>query len=356
MRVGRVSLSSLSRDERGIAATVLIVSMVFIVAMAALVIDGGNLFSNRRAIVNAADAGALAAAQSYANALGGAACGSNDGPAQGAADASAAANISSPTRIFYACPSAAGAGTVRVGYQATVSGLFSGSRVVSTASTAAWGPTLGGPGLLPFQLDSTQVEGACGVPSPTVGATCNFWYDANNASSQWGFLNLCSADAAAHGFCPSNKVGWNVSPSTQCPNTGSISKSVIQNGFPYALTMNPTPPTYVCIDTGFSSGDFTLIPIGQVGVFPVAVPPPLLKNGSPDKYSIIGFTALKIIYVGKGNDAQTITECGNPPSWVKPPASNAECIKMEWIGPQEVPGDICPSCQDLGVHSIKLQG
>ena len=94
---------------------------------------------------------------------------------------------------------------------------------------------------------------------------------------------------------------------------------------------------------------------GTIGVFPVAVPPPILKNGSPDKDSILGFTALKILFVGKGNLAQTITQCGPLPSWVKPPGSNAECIKMQWIGPQEVPGDICPTCTDLGVHSIKLQ-
>jgi hypothetical protein len=244
---------------------------------------------------------------------------------------------------------------VRVGYQATVSGLFSGDHLVSTAATAAWGPTLGGPGLLPFQLDSTQVMGACGVPSPTAGTPCTFWYDANNVSSQWGFLNLCSADAAAHGFCPANKVGWNVSASTQCPNSGSIAADVITNGFPYALTMSASPPTYVCIDSGFGPNQFAAIRVGSTGVFPVAVPPPLLRNGNPDKYAIIGFTALHIIFVGKGNDAATIAQCGPMPTWVKPPGSNAECIKMVWQGPVEIPGDICTTCTDLGVHSIKLQ-
>ena len=343
------------RDERGIAAVVLIVSMVFIVAALALVIDGGNLFSHRRAIVNATDAAALAAAQAYAMAEGGAACGSNDGPATGAADSAATANASSSTRIFYACPSSAGAGTVRVGYQSTVPGLFAGNHVTNAAATAAWGPTLGGPGLMPFQLDSTKVTGACGVPNPVPGATCVFWYDNDTTSSEWGFLNLCSADAAAHGFCPSNKVGWNVSTTAQCPNSGGLSNTVITDGFPYALTMNPTPPTYVCIDTGFVQSDFAAIQIGKEATFPVAIQPPILKNGKPDKYSIIGFTALKILFVGRGNQAQTITECGAPPSWVTPPLAGTQCIKMQWLGPREVPGDICPTCQDLGVRSIKLQ-
>ncbi len=339
-------------DERGIAAAVVMVSMIFILSLLALVIDGGSMYAHRRAIVNATDAAALAAAQAYAG--GTAVCGSSDGAAMSAADGTASANISSPTRIFYACP-ASGAGTVKVGYRATAAGLFSGDHEVSTSATAAWGATLGGPGLLPFQLDSTQVTGACGVPSPTTGTPCSFWYDANNASSQWGFLNLCSTDAAAHGFCPSSKVGWNVSPSTQCPNTGSIAAQVIANGFPYALTMSANPPTYVCIDSGFGPNQFAAISIGSLGLFPVAVPPPILRNGNPDKYSIVGFTALRILYVGKGNNPTTIAQCGPMPSWVKPPGSNAECIKMQWQGPVEVPGEICTGCTDFGVHAIKLQ-
>src|SRR5262249_13167216 len=100
---------------------------------------------------------------------------------------------------------------------------------------------------------------------------------------------------------------------------------------------------------------FAAIRIGSTGIFPVATSPPILKNGNPDKYAIIGFTALHIIYVGKGNQAATIAQCGPAPSWVKPPGSNAGSIKVQWEGPAEVPGDICTTCQDLGVHSIKLQ-
>jgi hypothetical protein len=328
------------------------VAMVFFLAMLALVIDGGNLFGHRRSIVNAADAGALAAAQTLAK---GAQCG--DASVTAAADGAAQGNNSSATRIYYHCPHN-GAGTVRVGYKETVSGLFSGSKDVSTAATAAWGVTLGGPGLMPFQLDATKVTGACGVPNPIPGATCIFWYDNDTTSSEWGFLNLCSADAAAHGFCPVNKVGWNVAPSAQCPNSGGISNTVITTGFPYALTMNPTPPTYVCIDTGFVQSDFAAIQIGKEGTFPVAIQPPILKNGKPDKYSIIGFTALKILFVGRGNQAATVdpANCGPPPAWVTPPLSGTECIKMQWLGPSEIPGDICTTCADLGVHSIKLSG
>src|SRR5262249_20587642 len=107
--------------------------------------------------------------------------------------------------------------------------------------------------------------------------------------------------------------------------------------------------------TGFGPNQFSAIRVGTLGIFPVAVPPPILKNGNPDKYSIIGFTALHIIFVGKGNDPATIAQCGALPSWVKKPGSNAECINVQWQGPAEVRGDICTTCQDLGVHSIKLQ-
>jgi hypothetical protein len=29
---------------------------------------------------------------------------------------------------------------------------------------------------------------------------------------------------------------------------------------------------------------------------------------------------------------------------------------VEWLGPQTIPGDICTTCANFGVYSIKLEG
>src|SRR5919197_6479418 len=156
------------RDERGIAGTVVVVSMVFIVALLSLVFDGGILFIQRRHVVNAADAAALAAAHTYAH--NDAQCGSNDGPAQAQGDSLATSNYSGVTRIVYETD--CGRQTVKVGYEATVGGLFSGSHTVATKATAAWGAARGSQHLIPLMLSMGRLSN-CNIPNGvTVGTHC----------------------------------------------------------------------------------------------------------------------------------------------------------------------------------------
>jgi len=136
-----------------------------------------------------------------------------------------------------------------------------------------------------------------------------------------------------------------------------MSTNVITNGFPYILPLRNPPPTYVCIEPGFSNVDWTHIPVGAVAVTPVSDPTRAIldANGKPQKYAIVGFTALKILFVGKGNQPATITQCGQPPSWATP-SSNAVCIRAQWIGPQETLGEPCTNnCGvSFGVYAITL--
>jgi hypothetical protein len=204
------------------------------------------------------------------------------------------------------------------------------------------------------------VEGACGVPQPTAGTPCNFWFANNTVQSQWGWLSLCSQDAANNGACPQNKVGWDVGPSPSgCPNSGSLGSQVIANGFPYQLTMANPPPTYVCIDSGAGQNDWMNISVPSLGVFPVRDPNPaamILRNGQPYKYAIIGMTALQILFVGRGNDPNTILQCGPLPAWVSPPSSG-RCIRAQWLGPVEVDGTIGGGGgTNLGTYAIALGG
>jgi len=357
VRCGRVDFG----DERGIAATIVAISMLFVVGILALAIDGGMLLVQRRHIVNGADAAALAAAEAYARNE--AQCGTNDGPAKSQADSIATSNMATASEDSYATDCTKQ--TVNVAYHADVQAMFMGAvglgstHAVKARAIGAWGTSSGATNLLPFMLDLGQVTTQCGAPNPALGAPCVLWYTNDNAAtSQWGVLNLCSQDAYSKGGC--NSVGWDVgSGASGCNSTGSsVNQDWVQNGFPYALTMHSPPPTYVCVIPGFGSMNTAsgfLIP-GVQRIFPVNDPNLMVldNKGNPYKYAIVGFTALKILAVGKGNNAETT--CGQTkPPWVKN-LSNAVCLKVQWIGPVEVPGGITTGQQNFGVYAIALQG
>jgi hypothetical protein len=373
MRVKRLCMDI--RDERGVATAVVLVSMLFIVSVIALAIDGGMLLFQRRHIVNTADGAALAAAQAYANgATTGATCGTNDSPAIQQADSVATGNWSSAVRDSYTCPYVDKKGvthpnTVKVVYHADVQALFMGAvglgstHPVKATAVAAWGTPGGAVNLMPFELNADLVQGSCGAPNPQPGTPCVFWY-ANNTgnSSQWGILNLCTLDAQAKGAC--NNVGWDVGPGASgCSSTGTAyDRTILQSGFPYALTLHQPPPTYVCVQSGLTSS-FSQIQVCPTDpctpkVFPVNDPSRAVldKQGNPYKYAIAGFTAMVIRYVGRGNDPQTLIQCGTPPAWVGKNPSNAYCLKVQWEGPVEVPSGIDPNQQNFGVYAIALQG
>ena len=196
-------------DERGIAGTVVVISMVFIIAMLALVFDGGILFIQRRHIVNAADAAALAAAQTYA--MGTAQCGSNDGPAQANADSTATSNYPSASRIVYQTDCANG--KVKVGYQATVGGLFSSSHIVATKSTGQWG-NVSGAIVPPVEitqsgLTNCNFAGFPDAPPPGTEPQCTVQFP-KLGSGDWGGLNISNPPASASSCQAGSPLGWNV--------------------------------------------------------------------------------------------------------------------------------------------------
>jgi hypothetical protein len=359
----RILTSRVVRDERGIAGTVVVVSVVFIVALAALVLDGGILFIQRRHVVNAADAGALAAAQTYAYNT--AQCGSNDGPAQAQADALATANYPDATRIVY--QTNCGAQTVKVGYQATVGGLFSGSHAVATKSTAAWGASGGAQNVIPLMLSSGRLSN-CNIPfGVTVGSHCYFWWDngtGNNTTaltnSEWGLMDLRS---------------WGppyLAPSSSCSGyqaNQSIVSQWIQYGFSGNLVLSSPGPTYVCRGTGFQGGalnsDINNFAAGHIVAMPVNDPskqvdssgalcaPGATVNCTVDKYAIIGFASLQVVQVYTGQ--QALNTCP-PPPFTPSGNGNLRCLDTMWEGFQE--GGILPTPggTNFGLIAITLSG
>lgn len=305
-------------DETGAVVVITVFTLIAIMGMLVLTVDVGGLLLKRRAMVNASDAAALAAAQSCADDL-------DTFTPESRADLYAADNVDGlvpedggVTEIV-GCDSARGHVTVQYSYPQSLffAGVFGfgdqGS--VTTAATAAWGPAAGGYAV-PIVVDSGYLQGTCEIPDGIeIGETCALWYNNGDSSlgdANWGFMNLDQ---------------WNVASNSNCHNPGSADRrDWIVNDYPDLLSLNGTPPgsqpTYVCNDTGHSSSNWSdlidRMNTNDIMLFPVNdCDGQLDKSGSvspcpstPDKYDIIGFTKLKLNAVYKGNDPAAIGSTG----------------------------------------------
>jgi hypothetical protein len=318
MRVIRERLANRD-DEQGAVAVIVALCMIAIFAMIVLTVDVGGLLLERRSMVNAADAGALAAAKSCAR--------TDDNPAEDPeveSDTYAKENVSdlpadgikNITEIV-GCDTGSGHVSVQYSEQhdlffaAVLPGQSNRGTIVTTA-TASWGPLAGG-FAIPIVLDKDYIQGTCKVPDGIeIGDTCAFWYDNKDTTgdANWGFMNLDL---------------WNVAPGAHCSNAGTSSRGDwIANGYRDIRLLNGKPPgsapTYVCNDTGHSSANWKDLADeeGHVKLFPINDCDGQISKGgtpapcpaTPDKYDIVGFSSLLIQHVYKGNDSAAIGTAG----------------------------------------------
>jgi Flp pilus assembly protein TadG len=186
----RRSTRTRTNEESGAVVVITVLALIAIMGMLVLTIDVGGLLLKRRAMVNASDAAALAAAQSCAD------TGDSFTP-ESRADIYAAANVDGLLAenggITEVVGCDTGRGHVTVEYSHPQNLFFAGifgfgdHGTVTTAATAAWGPAAGGYAL-PIVLDSGYLQGVCKVPDGIeIGDTCAFWY--NNGDSSLGAAN-----------------------------------------------------------------------------------------------------------------------------------------------------------------------
>lgn len=343
-----------SGEESGAVAVIVALSLIAIFSMLVLVVDVGGLLLARRAMVNASDAAALAAAQSCASAED-----TLDPEAQ--ADTYAADNVATAvtgtTNIteIVGCDDE-GNGHVSVEYLTQQDLFFAGvlgfgnTGDVRTAATAAWGAAAGGYAV-PIVLESGYLQGICKIPDGvSIGDTCAMYYNNGDSSlgdANWGFMNL---------------EQWNVDSGENCHAAGSDDRGDwILNDYDDPLVLNGAPPgsepTYVCNDTGaggninananwgnlverMETNPIVLFPVNDCGG-------QLDKSGSvspcpstPDKYDIIGFTRLKLIAVYEGNDPAAIgtPDVGDTCSASKVSLSSGSIYPLSTF-----PGTGCPS-------------
>jgi hypothetical protein len=270
------------RGEEGAVLVIVTLLLLALLGMVTLTVDVGALLTRRRQLVTAADAAALAAAQS---------CGRKEGEALATAqalsytEANGGSTASIPTGYpIYepSCNHAAGRVTIRV--EATQS-LFFGpvlgtgrSAPVAAEAVAFWGGVSGGD-FVPFMLSEGQLL-HCGFTDAVftstefpdevrTGETCTFWMDNKEGygSSQWAMLNLNTAE--------SDRWGWNV-PADHggcVPANTEETLRWIEEGAS-GLTLEFPAPTYVCVDTGASPPAFQALAaqVGTVRLFPVSDP------------------------------------------------------------------------------------
>lgn len=297
-------------DERGATAVIVTLTLIALLGMIILTVDVGQLLYKRRAMVNASDAAALAAAQSCA--------GLKDSDVPSAmANTYATENVSVATGGITDVVGCDGPpfGHVTVQYQMN-QGLFfagvlgfDGPAAVRTEATAGWGPA-GGANPLPIVVYTGSDQGNCDIQEGIgPGVDCYLWYDNDEfGGSSFGFLNLCTEADAGKGLCNSNKVGWDIGGSTQCPDAKQYADTWINGDWTGGPNEVHYPGlTYVCRLSGFSSNLWQKNLEDRIGddlVFPVndctnqvdkdGNPIGCDADAPPDKYNIIGFIVLHL--------------------------------------------------------------
>jgi Flp pilus assembly protein TadG len=269
MRVRGFSLTRLRDDEQGAVLAIVAISLLVLLGMLVLTFDLGHGVALKRNMVNAADAGALAAAREC-------------GLANGEASAKAAAgklvtdnNGAAKVTGFKIDPSPAvcsgganpdpdGQNTVTVTvtvpqeyFFAQIFG-FDGGTVVASA-TAEWTLELSGPA--PLKVEALKVDECLSGAS---GSSCYVGYD--NSGQQYGWLNF--------------PEGWpekgESNPPTSCPSTGGANdlKDYVGQMGTGGSGFSPTlwnVPVWVCAKDGKNTSALHAI---QTWIDTVGNPPP----------------------------------------------------------------------------------
>jgi hypothetical protein len=362
----------LRRDEEGATAVIVVLSLIALLGMIVLTVDVGQLLFKRRAMVNASDAAALAAAYSCAGLV------DSDSPVS-MANSYAAQNVNGLSGANLTLFQDVNCDTGEEGYVTVEYAVpqdlffggvlgFGGDATVKTQATAGWGPP-GGGNPVPIVVYTSAFQGDCDIQegAPNPGETCYLWYDNDLfTNSAFGYLNLCPEGAPC-------SHGWDVSPSASCPSSGADERrDWIDGNWDYGpLNLNYPSPTYVCRDSGNAESNWGDLEehIGEELLFPVNdCTGHVDKNGgpvpcdeAPDKYNIIGFIKFQLDDVlqtqaewqGTGGSCQT-----DPINMVPLSASvdldveaaNRGCTPYDTIGNVQVRAPGNPRCCTEGTH------
>lgn len=362
-----------AESERGAVAVIVTLCLVAIFAMLVLTMDVGTLLLSRRAMVNAADAAALAAAQS---------CGLGDGQIDAnsqiikyAGENAAGSYVDGSPVYTPSCDAPSGTVTVRLKTSqslafAPVLGL-SDQATVGTTATAVWGGSGNTDHVAPLMLSANrlsdcQIPPPPGEPQPFVPRICAFWWDMGSGGPPSG----TALDNAEWGTLDLNR--WNVLKTDQCnASTPPEFDTWMFQGFPGPLPINLAPaPTYVCRGQGNfgASLDKKILQARDQGlklIFPVNdssqqvdkngnICTPTTAGCSTDKYDIIGFAHLTIVNLYKGKTPEAYTYCLSHMPGV-PATATGRCMVARWED-YTIDGIDPNAGKNFGIISVKLTG
>jgi hypothetical protein len=302
-------LRRLNRDEGGAVLVIVALSLIALFAMAVLSVDVGGLYAARRSMVNAADAAALAAAQT---------CITQDQDPQAVALSYAQDNVAAfglqdlAVTAPVVCDYSTKTVTVAISAQqdlffAPVLG-FDDHGAVATTATAKWGPT-GSASPIPLVIYEGLFQGHnCDVPNNIAkGTTCYLWEDNDlSGSGNFGFIDV--------------GPGWNVGAGGKCNDAvgDPTLEGWINGDIPVStLSVNYPNATYSCSATGNHSESQVYDAIreltGQQRDFPIVGISPAdnaaqqIGTGQNVKYNVLGFAHFIIEDVLKVKDAAPVS-------------------------------------------------
>jgi Flp pilus assembly protein TadG len=296
-------------------------AMIGLMGMIVLVVDVGGMLYRRRQMVSAADAAALAAAQSCA--LGSAEAGSPAAQAlQFAEDnVEGVPMIGGIVEADTAGCETGEEGHVTVEYQSdyglTFAGIFGASEAdVVGRATAEWGAAASGqpvPFIVTLGTEGGNTNVFCtdenGDPvaideNTALGAECYVWFDNGADGGSFGGFGESV-------FGSLNLDKWDVDDSFNCatkdlPSNTHYAEVGGYDGDEPLDALNYPDPTWVCVGDGNSDSLYSGFESseGKILVFPVTDGVILADNsGKVDKFNVVGFTALRLDEVYDATEA-----------------------------------------------------
>lgn len=281
----------MKNKQKGSIVALTAILMVALVAIVGLAIDFGTVFTARTFAQHAADAGALAGADTYAQYTPTTQAMATTQAQQAAADNKVLGQTLTTSNITVSFPAApAGYDRVRVDVAVNVPTFFLkilgqkwstvpvGAHAIAEAAPGAVGGTTC---LRPLWIQQSKLlGGSCTNPPPTVGQTIVLWQSGNSlcvipqncATSQWGLI-----DPVSLGYSASDIAPWIMSCSSievNCgtlmgPKTGATVGNIGRGQPPPVQTLIGQLGTnndwaWYPVNGTFYPGDYTYIPTGQV--------------------------------------------------------------------------------------------
>ena len=333
----------LGRDEGGAVIVLYALALVVILGMLALTLDLGRAVAAKRDLVNAADAGALGAAQECAIQR-------NTVSAQTVAQNLTAQNREGATVASFSAPDCetpnlTGLRSVTVGAQypleyfvASVLGFDSVS--VGAEATAIYGPSVTAHAV-PVTVNWETLQ-ACGigtgsVPAPGSTFPCDLSYPKDLLSEpRWGVLDLAE---------------WGDPDAAPCMVSADEVSTIIVSGGSFEQLEIAQGGTYDCLDNGLSNSVWETLE-GRTLIFPVLdvagstgeIPPPAGPTDCMgDEPECVIDTALVIAWV----------QLTVPPGGVTKHGDDV-FVQVEWAGNDLQTSGLPGTGPDFGLYAIRL--